>query len=64
MELEVVPILNKIDLPVAEPERVAEEIEEIVGIDAMKRLVVLQNRIGAGFTFLKKHRNCYPTTGR
>lgn len=35
MELEVVPILNKIDLPQAEPERVAEEIEDIVGIDAM-----------------------------
>ncbi|EMP4399820.1 TPA: translation elongation factor 4 [Vibrio parahaemolyticus] len=35
MDLEVVPILNKIDLPAADPERVAEEIEEIVGIDAM-----------------------------
>ncbi|OUL58629.1 translation elongation factor 4 [Pseudoalteromonas ulvae] len=35
MDLEVIPVLNKIDLPQAEPERVAEEIEEIVGIDAM-----------------------------
>jgi GTP-binding protein LepA len=35
MNLEVVPVLNKIDLPQAEPERVAEEIEDIVGIDAM-----------------------------
>ena len=35
MDLEVVPVLNKIDLPQAEPERVAEEIEDIVGIDAM-----------------------------
>ena len=35
MELEVVPVLNKIDLPAAEPERVAEEIEDIVGIDAI-----------------------------
>lgn len=34
MNLEVVPILNKIDLPAAEPDRVAEEIEEIIGIDA------------------------------
>lgn len=34
MNLEVVPVLNKIDLPAAEPERVAEEIEDIVGIDA------------------------------
>ncbi|ALP40134.1 translation elongation factor 4 [Aeromonas schubertii] len=35
MDLEVVPVLNKIDLPAAEPERVAEEIEDIVGIDAI-----------------------------
>ena len=35
MDLEVVPVLNKIDLPQAEPERVAEEIEDIVGIDAV-----------------------------
>ncbi|CAH0990417.1 Elongation factor 4 [Sinobacterium norvegicum] len=34
--LEVVPILNKMDLPQAEPERVAIEIEEIIGIDAME----------------------------
>lgn len=32
--LEVMPVLNKIDLPQAEPTRVAEEIEEIIGIDA------------------------------
>lgn len=34
MSLEVVPVLNKIDLPTAEPERVSEEIEDIIGIDA------------------------------
>ena len=33
--LEVMPVLNKIDLPQAEPERVSAEIEEIIGIDAM-----------------------------
>jgi GTP-binding protein LepA len=32
--LEVIPVLNKMDLPQAEPERVAEEIEDIIGIDA------------------------------
>ncbi|SMF35831.1 GTP-binding protein LepA [Alteromonadaceae bacterium Bs31] len=32
--LEVIPILNKMDLPQAEPERVAEEVEDIIGIDA------------------------------
>nr|WP_137678198.1 translation elongation factor 4 [Parerythrobacter lutipelagi] len=31
---EILPVINKIDLPAAEPERVAEEIEEIVGIEA------------------------------
>ena len=32
--LEVVPILNKMDLPQVEPDRVAQEIEDIIGIDA------------------------------
>ena len=35
MDLEVVPVLNKIDLPQADPERVSEEIEDIVGVDAI-----------------------------
>ncbi|WLQ11515.1 translation elongation factor 4 [Hahella aquimaris] len=34
MGLEVIPILNKMDLPQAEPARVRHEIEEIIGIDA------------------------------
>ncbi|WP_199609575.1 translation elongation factor 4 [Flocculibacter collagenilyticus] len=34
MDMEVIPILNKIDLPQADPDRVSEEIEDIVGIDA------------------------------
>ncbi|HEX5322439.1 MAG TPA: GTP-binding protein, partial [Capsulimonadaceae bacterium] len=32
--LEIVPVINKIDLPAADPDRVAEEIEEILAIDA------------------------------
>ncbi|MCF6323685.1 MAG: translation elongation factor 4 [Gammaproteobacteria bacterium] len=32
--LEVVPVLNKIDLPTADPERVIQEIEEIIGVEA------------------------------
>ena len=32
--LEIVPVINKIDLPSAEPERVRQEIEDIIGIDA------------------------------
>jgi len=38
--LEVVPVLNKIDLPSAEPERVISEIEEIIGIEAEDALRV------------------------
>ncbi len=34
INLEVFPVLNKIDLPAADPERVKHEIEEIIGIDA------------------------------
>ncbi|WP_116963653.1 translation elongation factor 4 [Fastidiosibacter lacustris] len=33
--LEVIPVLNKVDLPSAEPERVCEEIEDIIGIEAV-----------------------------
>ncbi|BCT68378.1 Elongation factor 4 [Nitrosospira sp. NRS527] len=36
--VEVVPVLNKIDLPAAEPARVIEEIEDIIGIDAQDAL--------------------------
>jgi GTP-binding protein LepA len=32
-DLEIIPVLNKIDLPGAEPDRVREEVEEIVGLD-------------------------------
>ncbi|MCC1495605.1 elongation factor 4 [Alcanivorax sp. 1008] len=33
-DLEVLPVLNKVDLPQAEPDRVCDEIEEIIGLDA------------------------------
>ena len=39
-DLEVIPVLNKIDLPAADPERVAKEIEDIIGIDASQALRV------------------------
>ena len=34
-DLEVFPVINKIDLPAADPERVANEVEDIIGIPAM-----------------------------
>ncbi|MGE4348371.1 MAG: translation elongation factor 4 [Candidatus Berkiella sp.] len=39
-DLEVIPVLNKIDLPQAEPERVIDEIEQIIGIEAKDALRV------------------------
>ena len=45
--LEVIPVLNKIDLPSAEPERVSEEIEEIIGIDA-KDAIRVSAKTGSG----------------
>ncbi len=37
---EIVPVLNKIDLPAAEPERVCEQIEDVIGIDASEAILV------------------------
>jgi GTP-binding protein LepA len=37
---EIIPVLNKVDLPAAEPERVKEQIEEVIGIDASDALPI------------------------
>ena len=37
--LELIPVINKIDLPASEPDRVKEEIEEVVGIDAQDAIL-------------------------
>ncbi len=37
---EVLPVLNKVDLPAAEPERIKEQIEEVIGIDASQALEI------------------------
>ncbi len=37
---EIVPVLNKIDLPAAEPERVKEQIEDVIGIDASESVLI------------------------
>lgn len=38
--LEIVPIINKIDLPASDPERVKEEIENVIGIDASDAILI------------------------
>jgi len=37
---EIVPVLNKIDLPASEPDRVKEQIEDVIGIDASEAMLV------------------------
>lgn len=51
MGLEVIPVLNKMDLPQADPERVAKEIEEIIGIDAQDATAV-SAKTGMGIDLL------------
>ncbi|WP_299812901.1 translation elongation factor 4 [uncultured Jannaschia sp.] len=46
---EIVPVLNKIDLPASEPERVREQIEDVIGIDASEALLV-SAKTGQGIT--------------
>jgi len=49
--LEVIPVINKIDLPQADPDRVKKEIEEIIGIDASDAICV-SAKDGTGLTEL------------
>jgi GTP-binding protein LepA len=39
-DLEIIPVINKIDLPSADPEHVKKEIEEVIGIDASEAVLV------------------------
>ncbi|MGC1246927.1 MAG: GTP-binding protein, partial [Spirulinaceae cyanobacterium] len=38
-DLEIIPVLNKIDLPGAEPERIIQEIEEVIGLDCSNAIL-------------------------
>ena len=38
-DLEIIPVINKIDLPSAEPERVRQEIEEVIGLDGQDAIL-------------------------
>src|SRR5580704_440668 len=38
--LEIVPVLNKVDLPAAEPEKVKQQIEDVIGLDASDALLI------------------------
>ena len=46
-DLEIIPVINKIDLPAADPERVRTEIEDVIGIDASDA-VLASAKVGIG----------------
>jgi GTP-binding protein LepA len=46
-DLEIVPVLNKIDLPAAEPERIKAQIEDVIGLDA-SNAVMISAKTGIG----------------
>jgi GTP-binding protein LepA len=47
LDLEIVPVINKIDLPAAEPDRVKQQIEEVIGLDA-SHAVLASGKTGEG----------------
>ncbi len=51
LDLEIVPVINKIDLPAAEPERVKQQIEDVIGLDA-SQAVLASGKTGEGITDL------------
>ncbi|MDA8604205.1 GTP-binding protein, partial [Alphaproteobacteria bacterium] len=44
---EIIPVLNKVDLPAAEPERIQQQIEDVIGLDASEAIHV-SGKTGAG----------------
>ena len=75
---EIVPILNKIDLPASESDRVAEQIEDVIGLDASEAIKVsaksgigieetleaIVNKLPAPVEMLKHHlRQCWSIAG-
>lgn len=48
-DLEIIPVINKIDLPTADPEKVREEIETVIGIDA-SNAILASAKAGIGIT--------------
>lgn len=46
-ELEIIPVINKIDLPSADPERVKQEITDVIGIDG-EEAILASGKSGIG----------------
>jgi GTP-binding protein LepA len=56
---EIVPVLNKIDLPAAEPDRVKQQIEDVIGLDASDA-VMISAKTGIGIRRAGGHRHRLP----
>lgn len=52
--LEIIPVINKIDLPAAEPERIREQIETLIGLDA-RDAVLASAKLGTGVPEILEH---------
>src|SRR3984885_558334 len=62
--LEIIPVINKIDLPSAEPERIREEIEQVIGLDASDAVMAsAKNGIGIRETLEAVVRRVPPPKG-
>ena len=44
-DLEIMPVINKIDLPAADPERVRTEIEDVIGLDASESSISISLKL-------------------
>jgi GTP-binding protein LepA len=63
-DLEIVPVINKIDLPSAEPERIREQIEQVIGLDASDAVLAsAKNGIGIKETLEAVVRRVPPPKG-
>ncbi|MCL4843739.1 MAG: translation elongation factor 4 [Bryobacteraceae bacterium] len=63
-DLELIPVINKIDLPSAEPERIQEQIEQVVGLDASEAVMAsAKNGIGIDEILEAVVRKVPPPTG-
>ncbi len=63
-DLEIIPVINKIDLPSAEPERIREQIEQVIGLDASDAVLAsAKNGIGIKETLEAVVRRVPPPKG-
>ena len=63
-DLETIPVINKIDLPSAQPEEVKKEIEDVIGLDASRRRWSRPRRVKTAGTCWRRSSNTSPRPRR